>query len=67
MVNSSNQLLKSFCRPQLIGRNVGQLFKKEVFIMDLPTMSAPSKEKPRAAVDTPEGAGLDKLFQAPAT
>lgn len=46
---------------QLIGRNVGQLFKKEVFILDLPTMNIP-KEKPRSAVDSSEGAGLENLF-----
>ncbi|XP_047518097.1 exportin-5 [Pieris napi] len=46
---------------RLIGRNVGQLFKKEVFILNLPTMNVP-KEKPRSAVESPEGAGLDKLF-----
>ncbi|XP_045764102.1 exportin-5 isoform X1 [Maniola jurtina] len=46
---------------RLIGRNVGQLFKKEVFILDLPTMNTP-KEKPRSAVDSAEGAGLEKLF-----
>ncbi|XP_075972156.1 exportin-5-like protein Ranbp21 [Anticarsia gemmatalis] len=46
---------------RLIGRNVGQLFKKEVYILDLPTMHI-VKEKPRSAIDTPEGAGLEKLF-----
>ncbi|VVD03479.1 unnamed protein product, partial [Leptidea sinapis] len=46
---------------KLIGRNVGQLFKKEVFILDLPTMHVP-KDKPRNAVDAPEGAGIDNLF-----
>ncbi|CAK1544693.1 unnamed protein product [Leptosia nina] len=46
---------------RLIGRNVGQLFKKEVFILNLPAMNAP-KEKPRSAVDSAEGAGLDRLF-----
>ncbi|XP_049888101.1 exportin-5 [Pectinophora gossypiella] len=48
---------------RLIGRNVGQLFKKEVYILDLPTMQT-AKEKPRSAVDAPEGAGLEKLFTA---
>ncbi|XP_052738184.1 exportin-5 [Bicyclus anynana] len=48
---------------RLIGRNVGQLFKKEVFILDLPTMHAP-KDKPRSALDAAEGAGLEKLFNA---
>lgn len=46
---------------KLIGRNVGQLFKKEVYILDLPSMHIP-KEKPRSALDAPEGAGLEKLF-----
>ncbi|KAL0884167.1 hypothetical protein ABMA27_016175 [Loxostege sticticalis] len=46
---------------RLIGRNVGQLFKKEVYILDLPTMHTP-KDKPRSAVDAPDGAGLDGLF-----
>ncbi|KOB74533.1 Chromosome region maintenance protein 5/exportin [Operophtera brumata] len=35
--------------------------KKEVFILDLPSMHAP-KARPPSAVDAPEGAGLDKLF-----
>lgn len=48
---------------QLIGRNVGQLFKKEVYILDLPTMHT-AKEKPRSAVDMPEGTGLESLFTA---
>ncbi|CAG9792177.1 unnamed protein product [Diatraea saccharalis] len=46
---------------RLIGRNVGQLFKKEVYILDLPTMHI-AKEKPRSAVESAEGAGLEKLF-----
>ncbi|XP_063892641.1 exportin-5 [Helicoverpa armigera] len=46
---------------RLIGRNVGQLFKKEVYILDLPTMHT-VKDKPRSALDTPEGAGLERLF-----
>ncbi|CAH0669294.1 unnamed protein product [Spodoptera exigua] len=46
---------------RLIGRNVGQLFKKEVYILDLPTMHI-VKDKPRSAIDTPEGAGLERLF-----
>ncbi|XP_045533887.1 exportin-5 [Papilio machaon] len=46
---------------RLIGRNVGQLFKKEVFILDLPTMHV-AKEKARSALDAPEGAGLESLF-----
>ncbi|CAH2092253.1 unnamed protein product [Euphydryas editha] len=46
---------------RLIGRNVGQLFKKEVFILDLPTMHIP-KERPRSAVDAADGAGLENLF-----
>ncbi|XP_028163175.1 exportin-5-like [Ostrinia furnacalis] len=46
---------------RLIGRNVGQLFKKEVYILDLPTMQS-SKEKPRGPLDTAEGAQLDTLF-----
>ncbi|XP_013140612.1 PREDICTED: exportin-5 [Papilio polytes] len=46
---------------RLIGRNVGQLFKKEVFILDLPTMQV-GKEKARSVLDAPEGAGLESLF-----
>ncbi|CAH0628652.1 unnamed protein product [Chrysodeixis includens] len=46
---------------RLIGRNVGQLFKKEVYILDLPTMHI-IKDKPRSAIDAPEGAGLERLF-----
>ncbi|KPJ15304.1 Exportin-5 [Papilio machaon] len=46
---------------RLIGRNVGQLFKKEVFILDLPTMHV-AKEKARSALDATEGAGLESLF-----
>ncbi|CAB3235802.1 unnamed protein product [Arctia plantaginis] len=46
---------------RLIGRNVGQLFRKEVYILDLPTMHI-VKEKPRSAIDAPEGAGLEQLF-----
>ncbi|KAJ0179536.1 hypothetical protein K1T71_005248 [Dendrolimus kikuchii] len=51
---------------RLIGRNVGQLFKKEVYIVDLPTMPTAGREKPRSAVEAPEGAGLEALFQPPA-
>ncbi|XP_060800785.1 exportin-5 [Amyelois transitella] len=51
---------------KLIGRNVGQLFRKEVFILNLPAMP-PAKEKPRSAVDAPEGAGLEGLFAHGAT
>ncbi|CAB3228733.1 unnamed protein product [Arctia plantaginis] len=46
---------------RLIGRNVGQLFRKEVYILDLPTMHI-VKEKPRSAIDAAEGAGLEQLF-----
>ncbi|XP_050362549.1 exportin-5 [Nymphalis io] len=46
---------------RLIGRNVGQLFKKEVFILDLPTMHTP-KEKPRSVIEAAEGASLENLF-----
>ncbi|KAI8440516.1 hypothetical protein MSG28_001771 [Choristoneura fumiferana] len=42
-----------------------QLFKKEVYILDLPTMPAPARDKPRSALDAPDGAGLPGLF-APA-
>ncbi|XP_063635892.1 exportin-5 [Cydia splendana] len=50
---------------RLIGRNVGQLFKKEVYILDLPHMSSARREPPRSALDAPGGAGLPGLF-APA-
>ncbi|XP_053599925.1 exportin-5 [Plodia interpunctella] len=46
---------------KLIGRNVGQLFRKEVFILNLPSMHA-AKERPRSALEAPDGAALDKLF-----
>ncbi|XP_068627564.1 exportin-5 [Battus philenor] len=46
---------------RLIGRNVGQLFKKEVYILDLPTMQV-AKEKTRSVLEAPEGAALDSLF-----
>ncbi|KAJ8725207.1 hypothetical protein PYW07_016165 [Mythimna separata] len=46
---------------RLIGRNVGQLFKKEVYILDLPSMHV-AKDKPRSALDAPDGAGLERLF-----
>ncbi|CAH0721476.1 unnamed protein product, partial [Brenthis ino] len=46
---------------RLIGRSVGQLFKKEVFILDLPTMHIP-KDKPRSALDSADGAALEGLF-----
>ncbi|CAH2229113.1 jg22168, partial [Pararge aegeria aegeria] len=47
---------------RLIGRNVGQLFKKEVFVLNLPAMQTAQKDKPRSALDTAEGAGLEHLF-----
>lgn len=37
------QFLKFFFF-QLIGRNIGQLFKKEVKIMDLPRLKLPKKQ-----------------------
>ncbi|KAI8440515.1 LOW QUALITY PROTEIN: hypothetical protein MSG28_001771 [Choristoneura fumiferana] len=39
--------------------------QKEVYILDLPTMPAPARDKPRSALDAPDGAGLPGLF-APA-
>ncbi|GBP07029.1 Exportin-5 [Eumeta japonica] len=52
---------------RLIGRNVGQLFKKEVFILNLPTMHKASKEKASNAVDAPGGANLPGLFASAPT
>lgn len=46
---------------QLIGRSIGQLFRKEVLIADLPTMTAP-KEKVPSVMDKPESTGLSSLF-----
>ncbi|XP_041972976.1 exportin-5 [Aricia agestis] len=47
---------------KLIGRNVGQLFKKEVYILNLPAMSVPPKQRPD---DLPDAANLTDLFKAP--
>ncbi|XP_072941490.1 exportin-5 [Epargyreus clarus] len=48
---------------RLIGRNVGQLFKKEVYIMDLPAMRA-VRDRPRPP-ETTEVADLAALFTPP--
>ncbi|KAM3968247.1 exportin-5-like protein Ranbp21 isoform 2-T2 [Aphomia sociella] len=47
---------------RLIGRNVGQLFKKEVSILDLPTMPPAPKLASRGPLDAADGAGLARLF-----
>ncbi|XP_045492853.1 exportin-5 isoform X2 [Colias croceus] len=54
---SKKELFKKIAS-RVIGRNVGQLFKKEVFILDLPTMHAPKEKR---TVDGTEG-GLEQLF-----
>ncbi|XP_061378784.1 exportin-5 [Danaus plexippus] len=59
-VDKSKRDLFKKIASRLIGRNVGQLFKKEVFILDLPTMNI-QRDKPRSALDT-DGAGLENLF-----
>lgn len=53
---------------RLIGRNVGQLFKKEVYIVDLPAMALATKEKGRSGnvLDSAEGASIEALFRMPA-
>lgn len=55
---AKRELFKKITTP-LIGRSVGQLFKKEVFIMDLPSM--PAKEKPKGP-PSPQSVGLEQLF-----
>ncbi|KAJ2950388.1 hypothetical protein O0L34_g8631 [Tuta absoluta] len=48
---------------RLIGRNVGQLFKKEVYILNLPAMPS-NKPKPPDALDAPGGTHIQNLFAA---
>ncbi|KAJ9575230.1 hypothetical protein L9F63_025819 [Diploptera punctata] len=47
---------------QLVGQSMGQLFRKEVRIIDLPKLEVPRRQKP-ARVDESNDIGLCKLFQ----
>lgn len=60
-----NISLKCACLPflQLIGRSIGQLFRKEVRIAELPRLDLPRRYKTQRVDETEGEAGLCTLFK----